>query len=434
MSGTGKISFWAAVLMSINIIVGVGIYFGPQIMVEKAGNFSFLGWGAAGLMLFPVIWCVALASRMFPGPGGFFNYCSQGLGSTWGFIAAWAYFLGFSSTGATQATVLKETFLNRFDVQFLADNPIFFTFIIICALTLLNLLSVKVISQVQSFATLLKLAPLFLIVAIFVFYWDSSLTYTMGDFSSVPATIPMAIFGYWGFESCCNLSQHLEGGPSKTFSVILTAFVISMSLYTFFHFGLLHIMGPETLAQHGVPSFIQFLGIQNSSILAVAELTLVLVFILNYFNAVYGVMLSNVANIIALAERKLTFLPDKLVKENKYFRPTLAVFFQGLVIFLLMSCVPYKEVLYALANLGVMTALVLTLASVLRVQVQQKSYVASVVTILGFVTCSILFYFTWMEIGIDHFARLMYAMPLIAGVLLGCMMYAYKRNKAKGVS
>ncbi len=133
-----KISFLAAVLMSINIIVGVGIYFGPQIMAEKAGSLSFLGWGLSALLLFPVIWCIALAAKMFPGEGGFFIYCKQGLGEVFGFIAAWAYLLGFLSTAATQSTVLKEVLYKNIGFSFVVEYPILYNILFISVVALLN--------------------------------------------------------------------------------------------------------------------------------------------------------------------------------------------------------------------------------------------------------------------------------------------------------
>ena len=108
MTKEGKISFWAAVLMNMNIMIGVGIYFLPQMMAKTAGNFSFLGWVLSSILVFPVIWNVALASRMFPGEGGFFRYCKSGLGETVGFVAIWTYLLGFISVIATQVVVLRK--------------------------------------------------------------------------------------------------------------------------------------------------------------------------------------------------------------------------------------------------------------------------------------------------------------------------------------
>ena len=427
----GKISFTAAVLMSVNVIVGVGIYFGPQIMAAKAGSLSFLGWGASGLLLCPVIWCIALAARMFPGSGGFFNYCKNGINETTGFIATWAYLLGFLATAATQSTVLGEVLHQQFGWSLIVQYPALYNLLFITIVALLNLLSVTLISKIQSFATVLKLLPLFLVIAVLPFYWDSSITYSMTDFGNLGFTVPMAIFGYWGFESCCNISHLIEGGSTKAFSVILTAFILSMSLYTFFHLGVIHIMGTNNLVSKGVSAFPDFMGISSPLLLQSIKLFLIGVLVLNYANAVYGVLLSNIVNLTSIAERKFIFGSAILTKQNKNGRPIVSILAASAVVFLYMTCLPSKEVMLAIANMGIMTALVLTLVAVFKTQLRQRATMFQLaLTGLGFLSCSVLIYFSWQSIGSDNIARLLHTSPLLVGVSLGLLMYKKKKGAA----
>ena len=62
MEEKGKISLFAAVLISMNIMIGAGIFMNPQPMAIIGGTFSFLGWVFAAGLLFPVIWGVDRAS------------------------------------------------------------------------------------------------------------------------------------------------------------------------------------------------------------------------------------------------------------------------------------------------------------------------------------------------------------------------------------
>lgn len=427
----GKISFVAAVLMSVNVIVGVGIYFGPQIMAAKAGSLSFLGWGAAGLLFCPVIWCIALAARMFPGSGGIFNYCKNGINETTGFIATWAYLLGFLSTAATQSTVLGEVLYQQFGWSLVVQHPVLYNFLFVSTIAALNLFSVTLISKIQSFATVLKLLPLFLVIVVLPFYWDSSITYSMGDLSNLGFTIPMAVFGYWGFESCCSFSHLIEGGSTKAFSVILTAFVMSMSLYTLFHLGVIHIMGTNNLISEGVSAFPGFMGISIPFLLQGIKISLVGVLVLNYANAVYGVMLANIANLANVAEKKFIFASTFLTKQNSNGRPIFSILAASAVVFFYMTFLPSKEVMLAIANMGIMTALILTLVAVFLVQLRQRSSMLQLApTGLGFVSCSILSYFSWQSIGSDNIARLLHTSPLLVGVILGLLMYKKQKGAA----
>lgn len=121
MSGHGKIGFWPAVLMNINIIVGAGILFSPAPMAALAGSVSFLAWALVGLLVFPVIWSIAQAPRAFPGEGGFYNYCTKGINPTAGFVAQWAYLLGYLGTATTMLIVIREALVNKLGCVLLAS-------------------------------------------------------------------------------------------------------------------------------------------------------------------------------------------------------------------------------------------------------------------------------------------------------------------------
>ncbi|MFH1832045.1 MAG: APC family permease [bacterium] len=421
----GKISFIAGVLMSINIIVGAGIFAMPQLMAQKAGNFSFLGWIIVALLFLPIIWGVANAARIFPGTGGFYNYCSMGLGEKSGFLALWLYLLGYVATAATLTSVLTKHLTTQLHTLLPSISPIFYTITIITVVCFLNLLSVTIISKVQSFTTILKLLPLLCVIAIFGFYWDPTMSFPTTDLLNIGATLPMAIFGFWGFETCCSLSEHLQGGPSKVFSIILTAFLSAAFLYTMFHFSLLHIMGAPNLAQYGVQAFPQFLHIKSTAMSSFLGLAFIVTLTINFFNSVYGLLLLNVDNTVCLARKKLIFFDSPLTKLNVYQRPIITTFVHGLIVFLLVTLIPNTSSLASLTNLGIVLSSLLVILAVLKTQIARKLYGASILTLLGILSCLIITYYSWMDIE-----KLIYTLPLFFGIALGLVMYSIckKRN------
>ncbi len=430
MQAQGKISFVAAVLMNINVIVGVGIYFLPQAMVQLAGSFSFLGWIAAGLLLFPVVWTVATAARIFPGTGGFYNYCATGIGPVYGFVALWAYFLGFLAVVAAQLTFLKNLLHDNAGMSIIEAMPIIVNLVLIGTIAILNLLDVRLISKIQSLATVLKLLPLIGVIGVFAFYWNSGLTYSMPDLAGVGMTLPMALFGYWGFESCTSTSHMIEGGSSKASSVLLTAFFISVSLYCLFHFGITHIMGTDAIAAQGAVGFVNYLGLSDSAH-SFANMAIVGILILALFNAAYGVTLANVSNLFNIASKNHVVGARTLRKVNRFDRPGLVILLQAVFVFCLMTFVSAEQILVALSNFGLITANVLTTYAVLKMQRKQKvSLLAKIITYLSLVSCAVLVYFSWRQIGATHSLRLLYAAPFIFGIVGGLVMfYATKKEK-----
>ena len=76
---------------------------------------------------------------------------------------------------------------------------------------------------------------------------------------ALPLSLPLAIFGFFGFEACCSVSHLIENSEKNAPRAILLGFLITAALYTLFHFGLLNVMGSTDLAQYGAPAFAGFL-------------------------------------------------------------------------------------------------------------------------------------------------------------------------------
>ncbi len=428
MAHVGKISFWAAVLMSINIIVGAGIFTVPQKMTLIAGSLSFLSWPLVGLLMFPVIWSIAQASRIFPGEGGFYNYCSQGINKTAGFIAQWCYVLGYMGTAATITTALREGFVDRLGFSFAGQHPYLFNALVIIFFSFLNLLSIEMISRLQSGITLIKMLPLFFVIAVFVFYWNSSLTYNVSSLGNLGLTLPGAIFAYWGFEACCSLGHLLKGGPQQVGKIILTAFGLAALIYMFFHLGLIHIMGVDALTTQGVLAFPQFMGLSTTATSIIAVLIIGSIF-LSFSNTIFGVSLTNITNIFMFAEQKLILGGKFLTRTNRLQRPTAAALVHGIALWILLFFITSRSILTALTDIGVCSAFVLTLVALLLTYIKRRNYFQIFVTILGFISCGILIYYCWIDISPEPMARLIYIMPLLVGAIAGFVLYKLQQMK-----
>jgi amino acid transporter len=429
MKDQGKISFTAAVLMNINIIVGSGIYANPQFMSKNSGALGFLGWPIVAVMLLPIIWAVAQAARVFPGEGGFYNYCKTGINETAGFVANWAYLLGYMGTAATIASIIQMKIATQCGCPFVAQHPFLFYLIFITMISLLNLISIEIISKIQSITTIFKLIPLFFIVGLIFFYWNPNFNYTTSDFSTIGGSLPWAIFGYWGFESCCSISHLIKGGSTQASKVILVAFAICTALYTIFHLGVLHIMGLDNLVTYGAQAFPQFMGLAPAATSALLS-CISFAIMLSFVNTTYGASLGNIININGMAKRGYLFGSNFLAKTTRKGIAVNAIIIHAIAFLLLITLIPNTGILTAVTNFGVSIAFFFTLIAVARYNIQHKDHVQLLITLLGFISLIIILYFTWTTaMGItDNLIRLMYATPIIIGVPLGLLMYKYLKK------
>jgi amino acid transporter len=423
MKKTGKISFADAVLMSINVMIGAGILYAVGPMTSSAGSISFMGWPLIGLLLFPVIWSVAKAAQIFPGEGGFYQYCSVGIHPTVGFIAHWGYLLGYMGTAASLAWVLRDGFIKNLGITFFEENPIVFNLLLVSAYTLLNLLPIERISKIQSIGTILKLTPIIMVIGLLAFYFHPNLDFNFGELSNLGMTVSPVIFAFWGFEACCSMGGHLRDGPQKVASVILVGFFATMALYGLFHIGLLYIMGPENLGSYGAIAFPRYLGF-SPTLTAALQAGIIGAILFSWANSILGVSLGNITIINFLAKNRLILGEGALTQVNSNQRPVYAAVVHGAVLFLLITFITSIDVLVALTNFGVLIALVLTLVAVFRNHLQQRNMFQLFVTSIAFLSCAALFYYSWIKIP-----SAMYTIPLIVGMVVGMIMYVIQLRR-----
>ncbi len=417
-----KISFFSAVLMSVNIMVGAGIFYAVGPMTGAAGASSFLGWPLIGLLLFPVIWGVSKAAQLYPGEGGFFHYCSSGMNPLAGFVAHWGYLLGFIASAASLASVLRAGLIQHTGMTILVEYPILFNATASIFYSLILMLSVGKISKIQSVATILKVLPILLVIGLIVGYFKPNLACSVQALGQLGSAVPTVIFAFWGFEACCSIGGLLKDGPKKVSSVILTGFFSTVTLYALFHVGLFFIMGPEQLAAQGAVAFPQFLGL--SPALETALQTTVLGAILFcWANSILGMSLGNISNLHFLAKKRMIVGDRLLSKVNRSDRPTYATLAHGVIIFLLLTYITDIDILFSLTNLGVLTAFMLTLVSIFITFVREKQIAHIIATLLAFASCSILGYYSWIKIP-----NLYYTLPLILGIVIGVIQFVLKKS------
>lgn len=423
MEDENKISFSAAVLMSINIMVGAGILVAVGPMTEIAGNLSFLGWPLTGLLLFPIILGLSKASHIFPGEGGFYHYCSSGINPLAGIIAHWVYLLGYIGAAASLSTVFRNGLSEASGSNFIENYPFVFNLALVSFYTLLNLISIDKISKLQSIGTLLKITPIVGVIAMMAFYYNPDLKFSSNGLSNISMTFSAAIFAYMGYETCCSIGGILRGGPQKVGAVVLTAFFVTMSLYTLLHLGLLFIMGGDNLAKYGAIGFPNFLGL-SPTVGAAVQIGISFAILFSWANSILSMSLGNITNIYTLAKNRLLLGSQFLIKVNKHQRPVYITLAHGIALLVYISFVKDVEVLFALTNLCVGIAASLTMVAIFLTLLKQKKYQQLVIPFLSFGSCAMWIYYSWVKIP-----SILYVVPLAIGLIAGIVMFKIQKAR-----
>ena len=426
---TQKISLFTATMLNINVIIGAGILLNPPIMAGLAGNISFLGWPLCGLIFFPLVWCVAEASKLFSGDAGFYTFGKKGLGNTAGFISGWAHFLAYLAVPAAHLFGLRALLVTQFNIDFVATHPLMFNALYVLFLGLMNLLSLKLVSTIQNISTIVKLIPLVSVIMMFVFYLNPNFSINIANLPLLTATLPIAVFAFLGFESCCNISHLIEGGQKNASRALFYGFFATLTLYTVFHFGLLQIMGADNLAKFGGAAFVQFLGINNVALIAALKGIVSTAFIITFLSASYGIFIGNSSLLRGMAAEKILFGSKLLTKTNGNDRPIMAIAFQALGTFGLSVLITGMNALCSLVVICVLTAFIVTIFALIKSKAQ--TLLRRIFSLLGLVSCGILIFYSWQGLGNTNALRISNLTPTIILMTLGLIMYVVQQKSGR---
>ena len=92
------ISFKVILLITINSIMGTGIWFLTSAGAKYAGPASLVSWGILSLISVYIAMCFAELTSMFPKAGGVYEFAKQAYGRFWSFVIGWTTSIAGSVT------------------------------------------------------------------------------------------------------------------------------------------------------------------------------------------------------------------------------------------------------------------------------------------------------------------------------------------------
>ena len=156
---------WSLVALTINSIIGSGIFGLPAIVAAHLGSLSPFAYLIAAAGIGIVMGCFAEVGSQFREAGGPYLYTRVAFGRLAGLEVAWIYWLSRLAAAAA-AINLFATYLGYFWPA--AQRPLERALLagaILVALTAFNLIGVRVGAQLSSAFTVAKIAPLLLFAA-----------------------------------------------------------------------------------------------------------------------------------------------------------------------------------------------------------------------------------------------------------------------------
>lgn len=418
-----KISLTTAILLNMNIMIGSGILIGPGASAAISGNASFLAWPLVALLFLPMVLSTIELSRMFPGAGGFYLYAKQGLNKTAGFAAGWLYILGYTFAATVEVMALHSLMLKNFGNWAIVSNAPLFYALATITVFFFSLLSLKIVSKFLDSLTIIKILPLVILILILPFILNPSFSISGNEFSLLPASLAMPIFGFFGFEYCVGVSHLIKDSEKNAPRAILIGFLGTALLYTLFQFGLLNVMGAQNLAQIGAPNFPNFITLPIPYLKSLLSILIPTASALIFIASLIGMINANAILVQTFAKEGLFKGGSFLTASTSLGRPWMALLVQSVIVFLIACIVPTIDRVGGLCLLGVFLAFLLPFISLFVVQQRSKMKYKMFITLLAIILVIILSGYSWYVLCPAMAERMIYTLVLVTTFVLGMAIY-----------
>lgn len=239
-----RVSLFSATALSATAMVGSGWLFSAQLNAKLAGNYSFLSWFLAALLLMGVGLCLAQVVAVYPVRGATTRSSSLSHNGIFGMPFAFANWFGLMVTVGTEAQATTQylsaalkssTLMGPSGLSF--DGKVLALGILVIYL-LINYFGIKFLAKINNTITILKIfTPVFTIALFLIAHFDSS-NFTLasngnyGASSALMAIISAGlIYSYNGFQLSVAFASEIENPKRNVPLSIIISIILVMLVY-----------------------------------------------------------------------------------------------------------------------------------------------------------------------------------------------------------
>jgi basic amino acid/polyamine antiporter, APA family len=197
---------WSFAALTVNCIIGSGVFGLPSALAQKAGRASILGVVLAGAAVGVIMACFAEVASRFTGTGGPYLYAREAFGRFMGIQVAWLVWFVRLTACAANAN-LFVVYLEEFWPRATQTWPrLVILTLLIGMLAAINLRGVRAGTRVSTTFTIAKLASLGVVCVAGAYYLITIHRIVPAEGASPHAdswlqAIVLLIFAYGGFEA-----------------------------------------------------------------------------------------------------------------------------------------------------------------------------------------------------------------------------------------
>lgn len=392
MSHEHKLSLSAAILISINIMVGMGLFVNTVVLTRYIGVYSSLVYVLVGLMLLPLVLSFAQLLNLHKG-AGFYDYAAP-MHPLSGFISAFGYFVGRLASCALGIHVFV-LFMQQIFPPLSTVSPLVFDVGIVAFFVLFNMFGLRTGQSIQyAFLGLKAIPVIFVIVSGLYLFTGSHFQGNVFSLAGIAGSMPLALFAFTGFETCCSLGRTIENAHRNASRALVISYlsgVLIVVLYQFLFYaalgeGLTHAAGYVD----AFPALVKAVFPSTHDLQRFFNVLLAIGVASSALGAAYGNMFSNSWNLFELASEDLVPFSDRLKKLNKNNIPFVIVIIQGIIVALYQIGSRGDQIpLQQITALGVTLTYTISMCALIFYQKKHLRRI-TLMPILGFSVCLLL--------------------------------------------
>ena len=346
----------------VNIVIGAGIFVLPAIVAAGLGSASIFAYLFCGFLIILMMLCYAEVGSKITDTGGVYTYIEKSFGRYPGFLTAVLFLLATITANAAVANAIADIISKIFPFFQGEIIRILFFFILFSGLAYVNVMGVKKGIGFVKMITILKIAPLLLII--FIGFKDVDITNlyweTIPSIKQVGETSLILFFAFTGAGSALSVSGEVRN-PNKTIpqGILLAIFAV-LVIYILVQTVAQGVLGSS------LPLFVENpLGEVASQIFGPIGFTLLTIGAgVSMFGSLSGMILSVPRVLFAASADRVIPLKKLALVHKKYATPYVSIIVYASLGFLLASIGGFKQLAIISSASSLLISLGIALATI----------------------------------------------------------------------
>ena len=315
-----KYGLFTAICMVAGIVIGSGVFFKAQTILERTGGnmpLGVLAWIIGGAIMLSCLLTFSFMGQKYEKVNGVVDYAEATVGKRYGYLMGW--FVATIYFPAMTSVLCWVT--SRYTLEFVAavsprhtidtdDNGLtclLLSLAIMAFAFALNVLSPKLAGRFQTGTTIIKLIPLVLMAVVGILYGllNGTLTENFQTNATVPTTtsnplfaaICSTAFAYEGWMIATSINAEIKDSKRNLPRALIIGGIIIAAVYIFYYIGVAGGATNQDLIDKGAT--IAFTNIFGGALGNVLKLFIAI----SCFGTVNGLMLACSRGMYAVAAR-----------------------------------------------------------------------------------------------------------------------------------